>query len=199
MVRRAVGREDTTHVPNARLARPARRSPPIDLHAFLSADLDAVVVGLLVAVAILFVGLLLLIRQSRRLASRLDAITGGSEAQSLESVLGAHLERVRAVVVDVDRLAARTALVERDLRQTLGRVGLVRYNPFEETGGNQSFALAVLDGNGDGFVVSSLHARAGTRVYAKAVKAGAAEAALSDEEAAALREALAKTAPGAAH
>jgi hypothetical protein len=142
---------------------------------------------------------LLLARQNRRLASRLDAITGGSEAQSLESVLGAHLERVRAVVVDVDRLAARTALVERDLRQTLGRVGLVRYNPFEETGGNQSFALAVLDGNGDGFVVSSLHARAGTRVYAKAVKAGAAEAALSDEEAAALREALAKTAPGAAH
>jgi Protein of unknown function (DUF4446) len=156
-------------------------------------------VGLLVAVAILVLGSLLLVRRSRRLARRLDAITRGSDAQSLESVLGAHLERVRAVVVDVDRLAARTALVERDLRRTLGRIGLVRYNPFEETGGNQSFALAVLDGNGDGVVVSSLHARSGTRVYAKAVKAGAAESALSDEEAAALRDALAKTAPGAAH
>lgn len=155
--------------------------------------------GLLVAVAILVLGSLLLVRRSRRLSRRLDAITRGSDAQSLESVLGAHLERVRAVVVDVDRLAARTALVERDLRRTLGRVGLVRYNPFEETGGNQSFALAVLDGNGDGFVISSLHARAGTRVYAKAVKAGAAESALSDEEAAALRDALTKTAPGAAH
>lgn len=155
--------------------------------------------GLLIAVAILVVGSLLLVRRSRRLSRRLDAITRGSDAQSLESVLGAHLERVRAVVVEVDRLAARTALLERDLRQSLGRVGIVRYNPFEETGGNQSFALAVLDGNGDGFVVSSLHARAGTRVYAKAVKAGAAESALSDEEAAALREALAKTAPGTAH
>jgi hypothetical protein len=156
------------------------------------------VVGLLAAVAILVVASLVLLRRSRRLSRRLDAITRGSDAQSLEAVLGSHLERVRAVVVDVDRLAARTALVERDLRQTLGRIGLVRYNPFEETGGNQSFALAVLDGNGDGFVVSSLHARAGTRVYAKAVKAGAAESALSDEEAAALREALATTAPGAA-
>jgi len=95
-------------------------------------------------------------------------------------------------------LAARTAILERDLRQSLGRVGIVRYNPFEETGGNQSFALAVLDGSGDGFVLSSLHARAGTRVYAKAVKGGMAESALSDEENAALREALAKTAPGAA-
>jgi Protein of unknown function (DUF4446) len=113
-------------------------------------------------------------------------------------VLGSHLERVRTVVGDVERLAARTAILERDLRQSLGRMGIVRYNPFEETGGNQSFALAVLDGNGDGFVISSLHARAGTRVYAKAVKGGTAESALSDEEAAAVREASAKPAPGAA-
>ena len=52
------------------------------------------------------------------------------------------------------------------------RVGLVRYNPFEETGGNQSFALALLDADGDGWVLSSLHARSGTRVYAKAITAG---------------------------
>ena len=45
----------------------------------------------------------------------------------------------------------------------------MRYNPFEETGGNQSFALALLDAEGDGWVLSSLHARSGTRVYAKAI------------------------------
>jgi hypothetical protein len=73
----------------------------------------------------------------------------------------------------------------------LQRVGLVRYNPFEETGGNQSFALALLDAKGDGIVVSSLHARAGTRVYAKTVAGGQSEAALSDEESEAVRQALA--------
>jgi hypothetical protein len=74
----------------------------------------------------------------------------------------------------------------------------VRFNPFEgDTGGNQSFALALLDGRGDGFVVSSLHARAVTRMYAKAVARGTSEAALSDEESAALRLALAKPTPGA--
>ena len=72
----------------------------------------------------------------------------------------------------------------------------MRFNPFEDTGGNQSFALALLDGRGDGFVVSSLHARAGTRVYAKAIAAGSSEAALSDEEAEALKQALAKPVPG---
>jgi hypothetical protein len=137
-----------------------------------------------------------LIRRARRLGRRLDSLTRGSDAQSLEAVLGGHMERVRQAVNDVNTVAARTALVERDLQSSLGRVGLVRFNPFEDTGGNQSFALALVDSRGDGFVLSSLHARAGTRVYAKAVAAGTSEAALSAEEAEALAQALAKPAPG---
>ena len=111
-------------------------------------------------------------------------------------MLGSHLERVNRVVSDVDTVAARTATLERDQQSSIGRVGLVRFNPFEDTGGNQSFALAMLDGHGDGFVVSSLHARAGTRVYAKAIAGGKGESALSDEEGEALRLAHAKPAPG---
>lgn len=137
-----------------------------------------------------------LIRRVRRLGARLESITQGSDEQSLEAVLGSHLDRVRQVVKDVDSVSARAAVIERDLLGTFGRIGLVRFNPFEDTGGNQSFALALLDGRGDGFVVSSLHARAGTRVYAKAISNGASEAALSDEEGEALRQALAKPVPG---
>ena len=91
----------------------------------------------------------------------------------------------------LDDLSARTALLEAAQRRSFQRVGLVRYNPFEETGGNQSFALALLDAGGDGWVLSSLHARSGTRVYAKAITAGRSDAGLSDEETAALRQALA--------
>jgi len=137
-----------------------------------------------------------LIRRVRRLGARLESITQGSDEQSLEAVLGSHLDRVRQVVKDVDTVAARAAVIERDLQGTFGRIGLVRFNPFEDTGGNQSFALALLDGRGDGFVVSSLHARAGTRVYAKAISSGTSEAALSDEESEALRAALARPVPG---
>ena len=84
-------------------------------------------------------------------------------------------------------------MLESSGRRAVQRVGLVRYNPFEETGGNQSFALAMTDANGDGVVISSLHARAGTRLYAKAVVAGRSDAALSAEEAEALRIALSTT------
>jgi len=112
-------------------------------------------------------------------------------------VLGSHLERVRQVVQNVEAVSARTTAVEQELLGAFSRVGLTRFNPFEgDTGGNQSFALALLDGRGDGFVVSSLHARAVTRLYAKAVSGGTSEAALSEEESAALKQALAGRAPG---
>ena len=111
--------------------------------------------------------------------------------RSLEAVLDAHLEAVVAVSHELDELAVRTALVEGAQRRSFQRVGLVRYNPFEETGGNQSFALALLDAKGDGWVLSSLHARSGTRVYAKSIKAGRAEAGLSAEETDAIRQATA--------
>jgi hypothetical protein len=147
-------------------------------------------------VFLLLVAVVGLIRRARTLGRRLDSLTRGSDAQSLEAVLGSHLERVRQVVNDVNTVSARTALVERDLQSSLGRIGLVRFNPFEDTGGNQSFALALIDSRGDGFVVSSLHARGGTRVYAKAVAGGTSEANLSAEESEALAQALAKPAPG---
>lgn len=98
-----------------------------------------------------------------------------------------------AVARELDELAAKSAVLETNGRRAVQRVGLVRFNPFEETGGNQSFALAMTDANGDGLVISSLHARAGTRLYAKAVVAGRSDAALSAEEAEALRMALATT------
>ena len=116
--------------------------------------------------------LLVVARRTRRIDARL----GGPDpwrrrATSLEAVLDAHLDKVFAVARELDELAARTAVLEAAQRRAFQRVGLVRFNPFEETGGNQSFALALLDAAGDGWVLSSLHARSGTRVYAKAIKA----------------------------
>ena len=106
-------------------------------------------------------------------------------------MLEAHLDKVYAVARELDEVGARTAALEDIMPTAFQRVGLVRYNPFEDTGGNQSFALAMLDANGDGWILSSLHARSGTRVYAKAISAGRSDAGLSDEETAALRQALA--------
>ncbi|MGH2513376.1 MAG: DUF4446 family protein, partial [Candidatus Limnocylindrales bacterium] len=83
-------------------------------------------------------------------------------------------------------LSRRTDRLEETGRRAFQRIGLVRFNPFEDTGGNQSFALALLDAEEDGIVISSLHSRGTTRIYAKAVAAGRPEATLSNEESEAL-------------
>ncbi len=128
---------------------------------------------------------LMLVLQSMqigRLRQRLDSLTRGSDGESLEAVFDAHLETVHQVGRDLDELTARTAVLESSARHHFARLGLVRFNPFPDTGGNQSFALALLDETEDGFVVSSLHSRTGTRIYAKAIVGGKADTSLSTEE-----------------
>jgi hypothetical protein len=189
--------EDTTPPPAdgrarsaaARLDRPSRGRTIIDIDATVQSNLGPIVIGLSVAVVVLTVAVVVLALRIRAVDGRLGGLTRGETGGSLEAVLDAHLERVATVVRDVDRLAGRTAALETASRRAFSRVGLVRYNPFEETGGNQSFALALLDVDGNGWVLSSLHARSGTRVYAKAITAGRADAALSEEESAAIRQA----------
>jgi len=185
--------------PDDRLHGAAGGAFAIDIAALVQSNAGLLIAVLAIVVGLLLVLSLVLARRVGALGRRLEGITRGSDDSSLEAVLSTHLERVRQVVADVDEVEARTAVLERDIRQSLGRVGIVRYNPFEDTGGNQSFALSIIDARGDGFVLSSLHARSGTRVYAKAVTGGKSDAALSDEEAEALRQALSRPAPGGSH
>ena len=62
------------------------------------------------------------------------------------------------------------------------KVGIVRFNPFEEVGGNQSFSIALLDGKDDGVVITSLYLKEGNRVFAKPIRGGKSEFNLSKEE-----------------
>ena len=141
--------------------------------------------------AFLLVAVIIVVRRTSRLDARLSAITRGESGKSIEDFLEAHIDKVYAVARDLDEVTARTAALESVLPTAFQRVGLVRYNPFDDTGGNQSFALAMLDAKGDGWVMSSLHARTGTRFYTKAVKSGLSDTALSEEEQAAIRQATA--------
>ncbi len=70
------------------------------------------------------------------------------------------------------------------------KIGFIRFNPFSHTGGDQSFALCLLDENDDGIVISSLHSRENTRVYAKKLASGESpDQILSKEEKAVIKQA----------
>ena len=168
-----------------------------DLNALVTPVIGAVVIALAVACVVLLLLVVVLFRRTSAFERRFAGLTRGESGKNLEEILDAHLDKVYAVARQVDELGARAAVVEAAQRRSFQRIGLVRFNPFEDTGGNQSFALALLDQSGDGIVISSLHARAGTRVYGKAVAKGASESNLSAEESEALRLALAMGVPAA--
>jgi hypothetical protein len=153
---------------------------------FIQENLGLVVGLLVVAVVVALAVAVVALRRATEIGRSLEAMTRGEDGRSLQGVLEAHLGRVVEVSAAVDRLTGRTSVLEATGRKAFQRIGLVRFNPFEDTGSNQSFALALLDADDDGVIVSSLHARGGTRIYAKAIAAGRPEATLSDEESEAL-------------
>ena len=157
------------------------------LNSLVAQQGGLIITVLALACVALAVGIAVVARRTARLERRLQGLTRGEDGRSLETILDAHLDKVYDLAADVGSLATRSTLIETRLAYAIQRTGLVRFNPFEDTGGNQSFALALLDARGDGFIVSSLHARGSTRIYAKSVTRGASEAALSLEEAEALR------------
>ncbi len=88
----------------------------------------------------------------------------------------------------LEKLVAEYAKLEKEGLSHIQKVGLVRFNPFKDTGGDQSFILALIDAESTGVVISSLHTRTGTRWYAKGVVRGEGiEYALSEEEKKALK------------
>ena len=78
---------------------------------------------------------------------------------------------------------------KKESRKNLQKVGVVRFNPFKEVGGDQSFSIAVLDAADNGFVITSLYSHEANRVYAKPIKNGASLYSLSKEEQEALNKA----------
>jgi hypothetical protein len=87
-------------------------------------------------------------------------------------------------------MEAMHGLIDDRTRRSLQHIGLVRFNPFDDTGSDQSFAIALLDDRRDGIVISSLHGRANTRIFAKPVTDGGSPHHLSEEESEAIRVAV---------
>ena len=113
-----------------------------------------------------------------------------SESMNLDEVLLDLRKHEKASSEELENLGKRISTVEHELPRDIRKVGLVRYNPFSDSGGDQSFALALLDENKNGIVISSLYGREMNRVYAKRIEGGQSpKYQLTEEEKKAINEA----------
>lgn len=123
-----------------------------------------------------------------RAVSHYNNLTKGLINKGLGAVLENILKDVNIAKKDISYLKEYCDTIQEDGVLHIQKVGLLRFNPFKDTGGDQSFILALVDGTDTGVIISGLYSRAGTRWYAKRVKKGkAVEHELSNEEKEALR------------
>jgi len=115
------------------------------------------------------------------------------DPKNLQKQLNDYAKAVDESLQKLDQMATFTAGLHKRNQLAISKLGLVRFNPFNDTGGNQSFCLALLDSHNSGLVISSIHARTGTRFYAKQIVSGKPTNQLSEEEEAAYKQALADT------
>lgn len=99
-------------------------------------------------------------------------LTAGSKNLNLEQLLDSVFKRIDLDEKRISQLTEEVSKLELSAKLNIQKYALVRFNPFEDTGGDQSFVAAFLDGENNGIVISSLHSRNGTRVYAKSVTGG---------------------------
>ena len=124
----------------------------------------------------------------RRLTLRLNALVRSGEGHNLEQTLNAHLDKVEQTQRRMTALEQALATLQAQMPGCLQRVHLLRYDAFEDVGGEQSFSLALLNAQGDGLVLTSVYSRMDIRVYAKAIHDGRPSHTLSQEEERLLRE-----------
>lgn len=100
------------------------------------------------------------------------------EPENLKEVL----DYFKELEKNFEKLSQELENLKKENKFSIQKVGLVRFNPFSGVGGDQSFSIALLDGNNDGIIITSLYSREGNRVYGKPIKGGQSKYQLSKEE-----------------
>ena len=121
-----------------------------------------------------------------KVSFRLQKLFKGSKTETLEGLMN-------EIVSHVAHLKEKDALHDSEIASLSNRVKIMRFNPFKDVGGNQSFAVAIINEEGDGVVLSSLYSRERMSVFAKPITKGQSDIELSTEEKTVVEEAQKET------
>jgi hypothetical protein len=132
------------------------------------------------------------IAENLALFRKVKRLTKGGDGKSLEGTIVKLGKRVQELESHSIETANVLKSVDTRLSRSVQGVSVRRFDPFQNAGGQQSFSTALLNEQGDGIVISGIHARDGVRVYAKNVTKFASERELSDDERASIEDAKKK-------
>lgn len=116
------------------------------------------------------------------LSTRLKRIMRGKTGRDIEEGIVSIDKKLTAIENNEELLAEAIEHIDKRLRSSIRSVEMTRFNPFEDQGGNHSFAISLVNERGDGVVISSLYSRERMSIFAKHIKKGTSDIDLTDEE-----------------
>ena len=154
---------------------------------YITAGLGALVIIMYGIIINLWMNLSYLKKRYRKMMT-------GVDGANLERMLIGHIDEVKQVVEENRRIDAENQRISALLQRAITRVGVVRFRAFDDMGSDLSYAVALLDAENNGVILSSIFGREDSRSYVKPIQAGQSSYTLTEEEQQALHQAMGQNA-----
>lgn len=153
-------------------------------------DIGYFLIGMAALIVILLILTICLIVKTHKLKQRLDKFVLGKDGVSLEKDIIALFEDNKFLKINTDKNKKDISTLYKRMETVYQKMGLVKYDAFQQMGGQLSFSLALLNENNDGFIINSVHSTDGCYSYTKEIVGGKCSITLGKEEEKALSIAM---------
>ncbi|MCK4891948.1 MAG: DUF4446 family protein [Candidatus Pacebacteria bacterium] len=153
-----------------------------DVINFIDQNQETVIILAGVVLFVFFIWNVYLSYNLSRVKKRTRSFFASSEAKDLEEIIYKQIKKTNEVDGEIKKLIEDNGKIRENMAKCVQKVGVVRFNPFGDVGGNQSFAIALLDKYLSGVIILSLYSRDDVKVYSKQIIEGKSEYTLSKEE-----------------
>ena len=161
-----------------------------ELLELIGIDPAYILIGMTALIVILLITVIVLIVKTSGLKKKYNAFMQGKDGKTLEDTIINRFEQLDETSKLSKANSNEIKKITENLKITYQKVGIVKYDAFNEMGGKLSFALALLDKNNNGFVLNAMHSREGCYTYIKENVNGESYIVLAEEEKNALNIAL---------
>ncbi|MCI5917935.1 MAG: DUF4446 family protein [Roseburia sp.] len=152
------------------------------IQEYLGFDSDYIILGLAGFALIVFILYLVNIIQMHKLKKNYKIFMSGKNAKTLEDTIKERFEQVDTLISENEQNEKDIEILSKAMNTTYQKMGLVKYDAFNEMGGKLSFSLAMLNAKEDGFIINAMHTREGCYTYIKEIVDGNSIIVLSEEE-----------------
>ena len=153
-------------------------------------DIGIILIVMAVIILILFILLVVNICSVSKLKKKYTIFMTGNTAKSLENEIVGLFEDNKFIKASIEKNKRDIGMLFKNMESTFQKIGIIKYDAFNQMGGQLSFSLVLLDKNNNGFVLNSVHGAEGCYTYTKEIKDGTSEISLGEEEKQALDMAM---------